>query len=156
MKTVGDRIKQARLYRKLSGQELADRVGYKTQSGIGNLEGRLSGGRGGGRLPAIARELNFPLQWFLEGPDVDDLRTIDPLLIAPSPPGNVHQTSDNHARYGPITPSPLQTALGLLERLTPEGVLKAIEHLEYLITKHSRNQEQRAGDSVPASDRKAA
>ena len=40
MKTVGERIRQAREGLAMSGEELAQKAGYKTQSGIGNLEFR--------------------------------------------------------------------------------------------------------------------
>lgn len=75
MKSVGDRIRQAREYRKLSGEELARRVGYKTQSGIGNLENRAAG-RGGFALPRIAEELNFAISWFLQGPDTQNMAEV--------------------------------------------------------------------------------
>lgn len=77
MKTVGERIRQAREHRGLSGEELALRVGYKTQSGISNLENRATG-RGGFMLSKIAEELDFSLEWFLEGPDTDNMDTVAP------------------------------------------------------------------------------
>lgn len=77
MKTVGERIKQAREYRQMSGEELALAVGYKTQSGISNLENRATG-RGGFMLPKIAEHLNFAVDWFLEGPDTDDMAQVPP------------------------------------------------------------------------------
>lgn len=77
MKTVGERIKQAREYRQMSGEELALAVGYKTQSGISNLENRATG-RGGFMLPKIAERLNFAVEWFLEGPDTDDMSQVQP------------------------------------------------------------------------------
>ncbi len=77
MKTVGERIRQAREYRGMSGETLALKVGYKGQSGISNLENR-SNGRGGFQLARIAKELDFSLTWFLNGPDVDDLSQVGP------------------------------------------------------------------------------
>lgn len=75
MKTIGDRIRQAREFRKMSGEELAQRVGYSHQSGIGNLEARATGS-GGHKIVAIARTLNFALSWFMSGPDTDDMTSV--------------------------------------------------------------------------------
>lgn len=70
MKTIGERIQQARLALGWSAYDLAKRVGYKTQSGIGNLESR-AGGSGGNKIGAIAKALNVPLEWLINGPDSD-------------------------------------------------------------------------------------
>lgn len=77
MKSVGERIRQAREFRGLSGQQLADLVGYKHQSAIGNLENRATGS-GGNNLVKIAQALNFSVQWLLSGPDTNDMRTVSP------------------------------------------------------------------------------
>jgi transcriptional regulator with XRE-family HTH domain len=68
MKTVGERIRQARDAHGMSGEQLAKRVGYKRQSGIANLENR-AGGTGGNKLGAIADALGVPVDWLLRGPD---------------------------------------------------------------------------------------
>lgn len=68
MKTVGERIRQARDAHKMSGEQLAKKVGYKRQSGIANLENR-AGGTGGNKLGAIADALGVPVEWLLRGPD---------------------------------------------------------------------------------------
>lgn len=68
MKTIGERIRQAREALKMSGEALALKVGYKNQSAIGNLENRVSG-NGGNRIVAIAAALNVPIEWLLKGPD---------------------------------------------------------------------------------------
>lgn len=70
MKTIGERIKQARDALDLSAMDLALRVGYKTQSGISNLENRV-GGSGGNKIREIAKALNVPLEWLMSGPDSD-------------------------------------------------------------------------------------
>lgn len=62
MKTVGERIRQAREARGMSGDQLAKAVGYKHQSGIGNLEGRATGS-GGKKIAAIAAALNVSTDW---------------------------------------------------------------------------------------------
>jgi transcriptional regulator with XRE-family HTH domain len=72
MKTPGERIRQARLDRGLSGHDLATAVGYAKQSAIANIENRSVTG-GGRRIGAIARTLKVPLLWLLEGPDSDSI-----------------------------------------------------------------------------------
>lgn len=72
MKSVGERIKQARLAKGLSAEALAMLVGYKTQSGIANIENR-SNGSGGNKVARIATELEVPVEWLLSGPDSDDV-----------------------------------------------------------------------------------
>ena len=72
MTTTGDRIRRARLYRQLSAEALAQRVGYATQSGITNLENRATG-RGGYKLSQIAQALDVSVHWLLAGPDTLDM-----------------------------------------------------------------------------------
>lgn len=72
MTTTGDRIRRARLYRQMSADALAQRVGYATQSGITNLENRATG-RGGYKLSHIAQALDVSVQWLLGGPDMLDM-----------------------------------------------------------------------------------
>lgn len=72
MKTIGERIRQAREAHKMSGEALAKKVGYKNQSAIGNLENR-AGGTGGSKLGSIADALNVPVEWLLRGPDNDNI-----------------------------------------------------------------------------------
>lgn len=72
MDTIGDRIRKARLARGWSGAELAKRAGYKTQSGISNLENR-STGSGGHKVAHIAKVLHVPLDWLLNGSDTEDV-----------------------------------------------------------------------------------
>jgi len=62
---------------------LAKRVGYRTQSGIGNLESR-AGGSGGNKIGAIAKALNVPLEWLMNGPDSDAVPFVPP-VATPSP-----------------------------------------------------------------------
>lgn len=72
MKTVGERIRQARNAHAMSGEALARRVGYKNQSAISNLENR-AGGTGGNKIGAIAEALRVPLSWLMYGPDEDNI-----------------------------------------------------------------------------------
>jgi transcriptional regulator with XRE-family HTH domain len=70
MKTIGERIRQARLGKGWSAHDLATRVGYKTQSGISNLENSATGS-GGNKIAVIATKLSVSLDWLLNGPDTD-------------------------------------------------------------------------------------
>lgn len=70
MKTTGERIRQAREELGWSAQTLAGKVGYKTQSGISNLENRATGS-GGNKIGAIATALGVPIDWLINGPDRD-------------------------------------------------------------------------------------
>lgn len=83
MKTIGERIQQTRLALGWSAYDLAKRVGYKTQSGIGNLESR-TGGSGGNKIGAIAKALNVPLEWLMNGPDSENVPFLQS-SEAPSP-----------------------------------------------------------------------
>lgn len=142
----------------MSGEELAEKVGYKTQSGIANLENRV-GSSGGHKLPKIAEALNFSVGWFLSGPDVADMSQVPafdatggvkkPLHIY-TPTDTVTAieaaTDDRSATYT------LQTrAYAAIKRLNEEGLIKAIDYLEMLADKHAHNNPNRAGISLPAT-----
>lgn len=77
MKTIGERIKQAREALGWSGEYLAKAVGYKTQSGISNLESRATGS-GGNKIGVIAQKLNVPVDWLVNGPDTDNVPFMAP------------------------------------------------------------------------------
>lgn len=103
MKSVGERIRQAREFRKMSGEELAHQSGYKHQSGISNIENRATG-TGGNNIVKIAKALDFALQWFLNGPDTDDMNTVPPFSAdaetthrarEPEPPSITYQSAHN-------------------------------------------------------------
>lgn len=79
MKTVGERIRQAREAKGWSGEKLAHKVGYKTQSGISNLEARATGS-GGNKIGAIAQALSVSLDWLMNGPDADNVPFLPPEL----------------------------------------------------------------------------
>ena len=72
MKTIGERIRQARNALGISGERLAAKVGYKNQSAIGNLENRRDG-TGGNKLPQIAKALNVSVDWLMNGPDCEQV-----------------------------------------------------------------------------------
>lgn len=115
MKTIGERIRQARVAKKWSGEDLSKKVGYKTQSGISNLEGRVTGS-GGNKIGAIADALNVSLDWLVNGPDADNV----PFL----PPKIKHKvdTPYSTALAEPnIHPAPL---------LRPSGLIPIIGHVK--------------------------
>ena len=64
MKTIGERIQQARLAKGWSAGYLAKKVGYKTQSGISNLENKATGS-GGNKIGKIAAALDVTLDWLM-------------------------------------------------------------------------------------------
>lgn len=142
MKTVGDRIRQAREFRGLSGEALAKEVGYSTQSGISNLENRTHG-RGGFNLPKIARALNFSVEWFLNGPDVQDMNSVPPFNSR----AEGHRAQEPQGEY--LTTR--EHAHRLLDDLSEMGIDKAITMLEMIAAAHPRSKEDRAGVRVPAT-----
>lgn len=157
MKAIGERIRQAREHRGLSGEELALKVGYKTQSGISNLENR-SNGNGGSKLPAIAQVLDFSLQWFLQGPDTDDMSKVPPYTYANRaqdlhPSQNVERTGEREAV--PYTTT-RQKAHELLNSISEPGLVIAVEVLEGLASRHPINKGDGAGLSVPAQEKLVA
>lgn len=78
MKTIGERIRQARVALQWSGEKLSKEVGYTHQSAIGNLENRAVG-QGGSKIALIAKKLNVSVDWLMNGPDCDHV----PFLPAP-------------------------------------------------------------------------
>lgn len=147
MKTVGERIRQAREFRGLSGEALAKEVGYSTQSGISNLENRAVG-RGGFNLPKIAKALDFSIDWFLNGPDVEDMSLV-PTFANVAPTGRVEEPQGRYA-------TTRQHAHYLLDQLSELGVEKAISMLEMIAAAHPRSKEDGAGVPLPARVNKSA
>lgn len=82
MKTVGQRIKQARIAAGITGEALALAVGYKNQSAISAIEARTTG-QGGHHIDRIAQALRVPLEWLLEEPNGPDVPFISPATPAP-------------------------------------------------------------------------
>jgi transcriptional regulator with XRE-family HTH domain len=155
MKTVGERIRQAREYRGFSAELLATRVGYKTQSGISNLENRATG-RGGFALPRIAEELNIALEWFLQGPDTHDMRSVPPYRPALQPSTSVLSENRTARESAPAEYDPKSKAHQLIDMLSEKGLVHALEMLEALAERHPANQTERAGVHVRASRRNIA
>lgn len=129
----------------MSADALAKEVGYSSQSGISNLENRAVG-RGGFKLPDIAKALDFSLEWFLNGPDVEDMSQVPSFYhldisktYAAEPEGKYKTTR--------------QQAHDLIDQLSELGVEKAISMLEVIATAHPRTTEDSAGVRVPATTR---
>jgi len=156
MKTVGDRIRQAREFRGLSGEELAIKVGYKTQSGISNLENRATG-RGGFALPKIAEVTNFSVEWFLQGPDTEAMTTVEPLARTRQTwPAAPQTPTPGIAETQKTFDTPRDLAHRLVDSISDKGLMHAIELLEGLASRHPLEQKHSAGVFVPATIIKAA
>lgn len=93
MKTIGERIRQARTARTWSAFKLAKAVGYKTQSGIANLENKATGS-GGNKIGEIARVLNVSADWLLNGPDCENVPFLPPVLEQGTPDASSKQVAE--------------------------------------------------------------
>lgn len=158
MKSVGERIRQARDYRGLTGEDLAIKVDYKTQSGISNLENRTTG-NGGNKLPRIAEVLNFSLEWFMQGPDCDDMATVPPyrphsgLSDRPKPGNHSPRVSDlSPARYLPAR----TTAHQLVDLISDAGLEHCLDVLKTFAERYPAQRDQSAGLPLPAHQKRAA
>jgi len=141
----------------MSGEELAAKVGYKTQSGIANLENRV-GSSGGHKLTKIAEALNFSVGWFLSGPDVSDMSQVPAfdatggVKCQPIQSYVIKDTAKVISTAQLIEPFDLQTrAISAIKKLNEDGLIKAIDYLEMLAEKHANNNPNRAGIHVPAT-----
>jgi transcriptional regulator with XRE-family HTH domain len=127
MKTLGERIKQAREALGWSGEVLAKRVGYKTQSGISNLESRATG-TGGNKIGKIAQELGVPLDWLMYSPDSEKV----PFQDQPALPLQANLLDGNHRQqiqpkdYDQWTLAAVNIMCGLKE-YQREGALAALK-----------------------------
>jgi transcriptional regulator with XRE-family HTH domain len=133
----------------MSGEELALKVGYKTQSGISNLENR-SNGHGGNNITKIAEALNVSVEWLLRGPDTHDMLTVKP-----------YDTTDNPPPPAPLPPTPVvreqlsewptlhEKAHALIDRTSERGLANMMEMFEMLAKTHPRSDDS-AGVPVPA------
>lgn len=152
MKTIGERIKQARLELGWSGEKLALRLGYKTQSAIGNLENRATG-RGGNKLDAVARVLNVSADWLLNGPDGDKVPFLDQ-RVGSWPPTNQHAPSFlmMDSAVDDANDRMAAEATALFASLSPAGKAEAIRYLRFLTSQHSPPifGADRESDSVPS------
>lgn len=153
MKTIGERIRQAREKRRMSGEELARLAGYKNQSAIGNIENRNTG-TGGRKISELARILRVPLEWLIDGPDSVD--------VPDAPPHENHDLS--HETKTPTfarEPAALNfdlavEAMKLFTALTVDGQRQAILYLKFLNSNTINNPHQEPGEDTGLPDSKAA
>lgn len=156
MKTVGERIRQARDARGLSGEELARAVGYKHQSAISNLENR-STGTGGIKIAQIATALRVPVRWLLEGPDSLEVPLQEP--IASKAGANSFSIAGAEINEKPTSYTPdgsLAEALHLFRLLSMAARVKAISYMQYLASEDARTSEESNGNRDPVPHQKAA
>lgn len=154
MATVGERIKRARVKRGWSGEYLAKEAGYKQQSAISNLENR-GGGTGGKKLPEIARALDVPLTWLIEGPDDGEIPFIRPLNDSQKAR---HSTVANDVpSSGYSVDASLLEAVDLFKLLRTEQRLRTINYMRELLAEADAGTKQTGvGESDPVPRAKAA
>lgn len=133
----------------MSGEELALKVGYKTQSGISNLENR-NGGMGGAKVVRIAKELDISLQWLLNGPDTAEMSTV-PAFATDSAQNLALGVQEAAAEYV----SDRMIAHKLIDSMSDQGIMTITEILRMTADRYPRTHENGAGDSIPAQKRKA-
>lgn len=144
MKTIGERIRQAREQRGMSQAELGLAAGFKGQSAIGNLENRATG-RGGFSLSRIATALDVPISWLLNGPDVESA----PFLSKGGPSPAIGVTAS-------VPYTDLDKSIAALRKLPPKGLKEAVQFLDYLTAKYTVPSSDGADHSVSAPTSKAA
>lgn len=131
----------------MSQAELARLAGFKTQSGIGNIESRKDG-RGGFSLGKIAAALNVPVEWLLDGPDGESV----PMLNASGQAPLLSQRAESSVQAF----TEVDRAIAAIRRLPPKGVKEALQYLEFLDAKFNSPSQDGAGHPVPAPASKAA
>ena len=152
MKSVGERIRQARTARNMSGADLATRVGYKHQSSIGNLENR-PGSSGGDRIYLIADVLRVPVDWLLRGPDTENVPELRAAFSATQlinlPDGARPATVKQAFRVGVVQGG----NNGFIEDYTPTPTAQEPEPVHYastLIDEHAYAVKVRGSSMEPA------
>lgn len=153
MKTIGERIRQAREKRKISGDELARSVGYTHQSAIANLENRNIG-TGGRKISEIAKALNVPLEWIINGPDSEDVPDALPLFTHQESEGRPSQHVVEEA--DPKSDALMAEGMRLLSNLTFEGKRQAVIYLRFLHASGTLNPHDAPWKDNPLSKSKAA
>lgn len=155
MKTLGERIRQAREYRGWSGADLAHRAGYKTQSGISNLENRASG-TGGRNIKKIADALNVSIEWLMHGPDSDIPPFLPPLTPFEATKKNDLTGTASEPENG--WDAGTSEALQLFRGLSHDGRQQALTYLRFLHAgPHGHNNPHPPhGEDHPVSAQKAA
>lgn len=147
MKTIGERMRQARDARGMSQEELANKVGYKRQSAIGNLENRATGS-GGDKIEKIASVLRVPLQWLMAGPDTGEVPYVESQYQ-----GGASVRIASHVQDAPATATQdasLEEAMQLFRRLNTSQRVKAIDYMQSLAQEGAtRPETDRDRSTVP-------
>ena len=145
MKTVGERIRQARNFYEWSGEYLAKKVGYRNQSAIGNLENR-AGGSGGHKIGDIAEALNVPVDWLLRGPDTENI----PFLPRPQLASNVRLLTFEARDSGVVHvyDEATQAAIDIMLSMAPSERRGGVAALRT----HIQNLEAQPKQNTPALD----
>lgn len=154
MKSVGERIRQAREARKMSGEALAKKVGYKHQSAIGNLENR-PGGTGGNKISEIAETLEVPLEWLLRGPDGDKVPTTPAKNLFTDNSQREHHISEAETE-GPFDQYLVRDATQLMNRLSVKGKRQAMSYIQFLHAQEPAATQSVSGENHPLPRDKAA
>lgn len=154
MKTVGERIRQAREARGMSGEELAMAVGYAHQSAIGNLENRATG-TGGTKITLIAAALRVPVQWLLAGPDGPTVPFSEP-AISHNPADVPYSTTLHQTAKGYTVDGSLDEAMVLFRQLDTAQRLKVISYMQFIASEGQRSSETGEGDRDTVPQPKAA
>lgn len=131
MKTTGERIRQARDALGWSAHALALKVGYKTQSGISNLENRPTGS-GGNKVGEIAKALGVPLDWLINGPDTETV----PFIHLTAPPQAAPIARENVLIYQPQSNREEALKAELLElfsKLDVQGKVDLITSVRFFV-----------------------
>lgn len=153
MKTVGQRIKQARIAAGITGEALALAVGYKNQSAISAIESRTTG-QGGHHIDRIAQALRVPLEWLLEGPDGPDVPFISPATPAPqsypAPPAYqpLHVSEPSPPSYAPPIDASISESIQLFRQLTTTQRAEVLAHMQRLLSARAANP----ASTTPRSD----
>lgn len=127
-KTVGERIRQARTARGFSGARLAELCGYKTQSGISNLENGKST-VGGRRLSKIAQALGVSVDWLLNGPDALSVPFLHDFTAAHSGHKAMEPTPTYNTGWPFTTPRNMFDALPNAEQTRIDGYIAGVAEL---------------------------
>jgi len=140
MKTVGERIQQARKARGWSAEKLAEMVGYRHQSAIANIENRATTS-GGQRLPKIAAALRVSPDWLLSGPDTHNVPFLPPKYLVPVPAEPAQLAAENGATW-PFERAPISRIHRLIEQLGDPERQHAIDdidrHLDIVLERWER------------------
>jgi len=152
MKTVGERIRQAREAKRMSGEELALAVGYKHQSAIGNLENRATG-QGGHKIREIATTLEVPLEWLMSGPDNQHIPVYRHNVSEEVLSTYQFKHPPSIAGHGaPLT----DELIRLFRRLPAGGQHQLLQYAKFLLTQISPSPHVANGDGDSLSKTKAA